>query len=323
MGQIWNSKRRPRAPEGMLEGTIYDYDRNSQGDRFKYSFKYQNVEPNKLGRRTLRSVMAERRAGSSSISPDSTGQLCKTLKLLVEGKEKALSALYPFPHSIAAAYFYLPPKNSSYLSELLEANNSSTSDWVVENENLDRETRTTRWLAVFKGHVVAPRTMRFRFFGAADDYMMVKFNDRIVLETGFICPSEYSGQGKNDFAIKLDTIRSYNKKLKEGRVPGKLDYVVRKLRSTPYCNDMFGGLTGGSVIDVEKGEVCSIEITIGNLYGVVLYYLLTQEMSKEGNAPLQLFRTNDTMPETDDYNMYESGPVFQEDSDIWEAIPRK
>lgn len=62
---------------------------------------------------------------------------------------------------------------------------------------------------------------------------------------------------------------------------------------------------------------------IGNLYGAVLYYLLTQEMSKEGNAPLQLFRTNDTMPETDDYNMYESGPVFQEDSDIWEAIPRK
>ena len=95
---------------------------------------------------------------------------------------------------------------------------------------------------------------------------------------------------------------------------------MQKLKSTPYCNRTFGGLTGGVPITVKEGAVYPIEIIIGNIGGTTLYYLLTQEVTPEGNAPLQLFRTNEASPTKPSYGISstEDGPLYEADSDIWQ-----
>lgn len=139
--------------------------------------------------------------------------------------------------------------------------------------------------------------MDFRFYGAADDTIVVRFNNKVVLETGRFRPALYHGNGIRDNACcDGSELLTYQKEVAAGKHPDKRDYVVQKLKSTPYCNSRFNGITGGSPVKVKEGKVYPIEIIIGNNGGKALFYLLTQEVTADNRAPLHLFRTNDHIP---------------------------
>ncbi len=106
--------------------------------------------------------------------------------------------------------------------------------------------------------------MRFRFYGAADEGMLVKFNDRMVLETGYVFSDIYAGNGEKDKGCGWHSMNEYHKQVVEDKVPSKKNYVIQKLKSTPFCNNKFKGMTGGAPISVTKGESYTIEIIPGN-----------------------------------------------------------
>ena len=319
----------------MLSCTIYDYGRDKDGNYFDYSSDYRLTGKKRGNQKTRRDFNHARKQATRenpTDSPDKMGHFCSTIKLLVSGRKRILSTFYKYPRSFAIANVYLPPISSQYLSEQLSSEKVNTSDWLDDELGQDEDDHPAS-IAVIQGTVVAPKSMDFRFFGAADDYMMVKFDGKTVLETGYMIPSKYRGLGGSDPAI-LDSpsqLARYIRALKEGSMEGKSNYVLRKIRSTPYCNRQFGGLTGGSVVSVREGELYPIEIIIGDVGGTVLYYLLTQECNGDDMTELQLFRTNRARPnvcfdmstETSDTYLAEEGPKYKKNSLVWKVVPHE
>ena len=49
----------------------------------------------------------------------------------------------------------------------------------------DKEVQPSRWIVVYRGVVTPPKTGRYRFVGAGDDVLVVRFNRRHVFDHGF------------------------------------------------------------------------------------------------------------------------------------------
>ena len=338
---VWTGDTPPTAqPEDMLTGEFYDYNRNPKGELFTYSGVYKSSS--KTIARDLKSATKARGTGAKNPtgSPDVHGQFTYTLRELINGKYNILKKYYRIPHKVATPLLYMPPTHLASLEKSLTGSKPATqpeSDFITEDSETTKEKQKTTgsatayethasWIGIFRGRVIAPRSMTFRFFAAADDAIAVRFNNKVVLETGNVRPTLYKGNGFKDKACNWNYTLEYQQGLIDGKHPDKKDYVVRKLRSTPYCNRKFLGITGGKPIEVEEGSVYPIEIIIGNDGGKALCYLLTQEVTPGGNAPLQLFRTNESTPSDlkgSGSTYEEKGPDFAEDSPVWKIAASK
>ena len=335
---VWTGREKPdKTPTDMLEGEFYDYNRNPKGDFFTYSGIYQSSQSGSINTRSLSEATKVRKTGAKNPtnSPDVHGQFAYTLKELMHGRYGILKRYYKYPQKVAASHIYLSPITSiksleDELNGLTEADSDFIDAGSMSNGKKDGKAKAygdhISWFGVFRGKVIAPRSMTFRFFGAADDAIAVRFNDELVLETGFFKPALYQGNGIKDKGCNWEYTKTYQQEVAEGKHPDKEGYVVRKLKSTPFCNDCFNGVTGGKPITVTEGKAYPIEIIIGNNGGGTLYYLLTQEVTPRNNAPLQLFRTSDATPTNppsfkgySEKHYHEQGPAYSSDSDIWKV----
>ena len=172
--------------------------------------------------------------------------------------------------------------------------------------------------------------MTFRFFGSADDNIAVRFNGELVLETGINQPLIYKGNGFRGKGSSIHSTKVYNQEVAAGKYPERKDYLLLMLKSTPYINEVHGGLMGGTPVTVKKGQTYPIEIIIGNEGGYAFYFLLTQEVTPDNHAPMHLFRTNGAHPTTPSFREhkdwmsrhFDSGPNFINNSDIWKIAPK-
>ena len=333
---VWTGGGSPETPEDMLTGVIYDYNRDPKGEYFTYSGIY-NKEGNSpaLGK-SLKDAQKIRNTGAKNPtnSPDVHGQCAQVLKMLMQGKKSILSKLYVYPYHVAASHIYMAPAKTSDPSNILKGKKGGDSDFIADTNTHSTKATSHKdhasWIGIFKGTVEAPKSMKFRFCGAADDFIIVIFNKEMVLETGYFHPGIYKGNGYKDpgYSWSSESIEKYQKNLAAGKIPGRKDYEVIALRSTPYTNKRFNGITCGSPITVEEGKPYPIEIIIANNGGTAMHYLLTQELGTGGQAPLQLFRTSDA-PVTLPYgsqatsSVYEAGPTYEEDSPIWKVKGKK
>lgn len=343
MCYVWSGDEVPEhAPKDMLTGVIYDYNRDTKGNFFSYSGVYASDSQNPPTR-SLKTAIKVRSTGAKNPtnSPDVHGQFAYTLKELINGKYSILKRFYKYPFFVAAPHIYMSPCRFSSLSSELEgsgaknAKASPESDFISDGSSPSIGGKAKAyddhisWFAIFRGKVIAPKSMVFRFYGAADDAIAVRFDDKLVLETGFFKPHLYRGNGMKDKGCDWDYTKEYQKEVAAGKHAEKKGYVVQKLKSTPFCNDAFNGVTGGVPIKVKKGQEYPIEIIIGNNGGGALFYLLTQEVTPENKAPLQLFRTNDAAPtlpnsfnEHSSTHYGERGPDFSKDSPVWKIVPK-
>lgn len=140
----------------------------------------------------------------------------------------------------------------------------------------EKEVQPSRWLILYRGSVTAPKTGKFRFVGASDDTLVVRFNRKDVFDHGF-----YKG------TTGL-------------RRSGRDKPVLYKYPNTPHYNDNIGGFETGAEFDVRAGSTYPIEILIseipGGYFGAVL---LIQETGVDypktdtGAPLLPLFRVDD------------------------------
>lgn len=208
MCYVWKGDTPPKeAPEGMLKGEIYDYNRNPQGEFFTYSGIYSNDKSSAPGR-SLKAALKERSTGARNPtgSPDVHGQFAYTLRELMNGRYGILKKYYKYPFTIATPHIYMAPIRFTSLADALDAGQEGEdSDFLTESDAFQKKTGRAKsfndhvsWFAIFRGTVIAPRSMKFRFYGAADDSIAVRFNEKLVLETGYCKPALYQGNGIRD-----------------------------------------------------------------------------------------------------------------------------
>ena len=186
----------------------------------------------------------------------------------------------------------------------------------------DREVAPAAWVCIYSGNVVAPFSGKFRFLGAADDVILVRFNKEIVLDYGwasFSIGSYFYGDGTADLArLKESSVNSVR-----NRSPlyakNKLEvYELDGGRDNPAHN-----LAKGAVISITEGEIYPIEILISEMPGGRYYQALYIEQLDDKGQPLDpnpdrrtLFRTTLDLPDQPErgypfpeFNPY--GPIFR------------
>ena len=242
-----------------------------------------------------------------------------------DGKEwdqRVFSAYYSPDVRLYAPYFYLPRCKAAYGPEAFQCNTDDSK----------RRVAPSAWVVVYRGVVTAPETGFFRFAGMGDDTIMVRFDNKLVLEAGWSIPS------KGDMV--LGTKESYRQEL----ITPKHKRAFYQYKETPHWNSVIGGIATGEVFKVKKGEKYPIEILVseipGNEFG---FCLLMEKVKSPGTAPrgifkpgespeLRLFRTNDSLP---DFSLIEKaltsgdtdfrvkgfmeGPPFSDKSPVWKV----
>lgn len=319
---IWKGvEKAPAAPEGLLRGNAYNPLFSPEGKAFTYTETYEEGAGSRV--RTLKKATTIRntRATNPTGSPDIHGQHMEITRRCAEGNTKILRKVFKYPNTFAAPYIYFQKSASSSTAAQMglidEPASQSSSDFISEDSRQEENSihQSRAFLCIFKGYVTAPKSMTFRFVGAADDTIIVNFNDKPVLETGYYMPTMYRTNGLKDKAFTLAKRPDYQADLVRNKVPGKKDYILLRLKSTPHINNEYGGLTGGTPITVEEGQVYPIEIILLNGGGHSHFYLLTQEVTPSNTSPLHLFRTADELPESKIYG----APSFEENSLIWKT----
>jgi hypothetical protein len=182
------------------------------------------------------------------------------------------------------------------------------------------DVRPAAWVCIYSGNVVAPFTGKFRFVGAADDVMFVRFNKEIVLDYG--CATFTSGEfwAMDRESSNLRALKGNGDKRIRDKSPlySKQNLDVYPARNGGAAFDLAKGLP----ISVREGEIYPIEVLISEIPGGHYAQALYIEQLDDNNRPLMndssgrmtLFRTTLDLPEqpkTDfpEFNPY--GPIWR------------
>ncbi len=148
------------------------------------------------------------------------------------------------------------------------------------------------WCVHYRGQVTAPGSFTFHFVGEGDDILMVKFNNRLVLERNWYSHANWRAQANYD-----------------------------------YGYDNFpNGCAKGDAIPVEAGKSYPIEIIIGEQPGGKSCAVLMQEIEgtayikdAKGNPILPVFRMSNAQPAAS--TAQRPYPPHRDDGPVWKAEP--
>lgn len=183
--------------------------------------------------------------------------------------------------------------------------------------------KPSRWVALYRAQVQAPVSGRFRFVGAGDSVLAVRFDGRNVLCCGF-------------HDLKTSTWNGFHELSNPGALKGK---DIIKYEACDFWNEQFGGFMAGETFEVKAGEWYEMQVLVSEIGGGNFgFCLLIDDVDEEGGKttedgqPLyQLFRTSFIQPnaaevyETIKFKDMElaTDPPYDEDSMIWPARPMK
>ncbi len=249
--------------------------------------------------------------------------------------EATLSAYYKSPQKLYASSFYVPMARDVYGPIAYQC------DDVCEPGG---------WIVVYRGRVRAPKSGKFRFVGTGDDYIGVRFNNKVVLEAGYRIPSLFDESNIRAWWVGGKGDREgYWRRVRKGELAGFEEYEEISMVELKVWNDQLG-LTGGKVFEVEEGREYPIQIAIceipGGGFGLMLFIEEVTDAKKgkkEVGRKFDLFRTNLEVP--DRQKLFELmskaknkkgktvnclfsnnpkdliAPPFNEDSPVWVAVP--
>ncbi len=189
--------------------------------------------------------------------------------------------------SILKDYFCAP--QPLYASQIMIPNMSA--DVGPKAFGMEKEVQPSRWLVHYKGRVSPPADGTYRFVGAGDDVMVVRFNGKVVLD------------------------RCWQQHDTEWKAETNYDYGWTKIPN---------GFARGDAIRVKAGNFYDIEVLIGEQPGGLVFACLLMEKEGEayqkddrGNPILPVFRVADTpMPEL---QPGQTLPPHVADGPVWKA----
>ncbi len=223
-------------------------------------------------------------------------------------KERDLANYYKAPSTLYQTKFMIP---------------RMSADLAPAAFDVEKFVQPRRWLVVYRGEVKAPQSGRFRFVGAGDDVLLVRFNKRLVFDYGYTLSTTGGGvatpsQANYDKNKKSDEIREF-KRLSPMPVP-TINY---QYGNTPTINAALGGLAVGPEFQVTAGATYPIEILISEIPGGLFSTaLLIEEKGTNyqkdatGSPILPLFRLDGSQP---DPEMNGEFPPFAPEGPIWKS----
>ena len=154
-----------------------------------------------------------------------------------EMSTSSLSNVFRAPDNLIASQIFIPPRS---------ANSAPEAYGVAE------QVRPSRWIAHYKGDVQAPQGGKFRFVGSGDDILVVRWDKKYALDSGY-------GQ----YVVGMDNIYPDFGKRKYGEVhPARLG---RPMQAGPW-------------LTVTKGKKYPLEIMIGETPGGTFYAIICIEV---------------------------------------------
>ena len=183
--------------------------------------------------------------------------------------------------------------------------------------------KETRWAALYRAKVRAPESGKFRFVGAADSVMAVRFNGENVLACGL-------------HDLNTSTMNRWVPDTYPDATKGR---ELIAYTSCEVWNDMMGGFVAGQTFTVKRDEWYDMQVLISEIGGRGFGFCLLIEnldeengkKTKDGKPLLQLFRTALSEPTSksayeamDPANVDETALTdmpYDTDSSIWEAKP--
>lgn len=237
-------------------------------------------------------------------------------EFLQKGWDSSVLARYYSPKvKLLAPFFYLPRCKAEYAPMAFQCD-------AAENA---KPVRPGCWIVLYQGVVKAPKSGTFRFVGMCDDTMIVRFNHKQVLESGWYIPTRSNGPE--------GTFASYQQEI---TTRAQNPAALYRYEETPHWNRHLGGLATGTVFEVKEGESYPIEILLSEIPGCEFgFALLVEEVKGEPKSgiyqpwespKLHLFRTNATLPDEErirkalgEYLVGEKMecPPFRSDSNVW------
>jgi hypothetical protein len=177
----------------------------------------------------------------------------------------------------------------------------------------------SRWVVVYRGTVMPPKTGKYRFVGAGDDVLAVRFAGKNVFDYGY-----ESATGNISFAAnkqKLEVAakdRGWEHDRKDVAMPLPMQIYRYGSLSDRHTKDIFG-VAVGLEFEAKEGTPYPIEILIGEDPGGFFFgYLLIEEIGAQyqkdpsGSPILPLFRLDNNPPAVPT-----PGPPFDPNGPVW------
>ncbi|WP_367873822.1 hypothetical protein [Luteolibacter sp. Populi] len=192
--------------------------------------------------------------------------------------------------------------------------------------NCEKEVQPSRWIVVYRGVVTPPRSGKYRFVGAGDDVLVVRFNGKHVFDHGFTSGTagvSIAGTGI-DFLKGNTENPDWEKKFRR-EYPMKIPVKYYEYDSTRNWNGAIGGLAEGAEFTAEAGVKYPIEILISEIPGgLFCASLLIEEIgekyaaSPSGAPVFPLFRLDNELPPVSNAD---NAPPFAQDGPVWKRLP--
>ncbi len=266
---------------------------------------------------TLYDLKLTKSGASTGINPSAQrAQVANIFKDFFENgwNDRELSKYYRSPTKLYASNFFVPVCHPKYAPIAFQcADKVQPSGWAV----------------IYRGRVKAPKSGSFRFVGAGDDVIAVRFNRKMVLETGYNVPTDGIGPGARP---------QYRKDVLAGKYPKKKGYEFIKIPGANTWNQEgeLGGMTAGLPFTVKEGQVYDIEIFLSEIPGGLFgFALLIDDIDDglvvDGKKVFDIFRTNFGEPNKEELTseLQKHGaltkgmewPQFNADAPIWTSVP--
>lgn len=206
---------------------------------------------------------------------------------------------------------YMEAKTKLYTNCFYMPTGDDQAAAYAYDENRKMKLKKCRWVALYRAKVQAPVSGTFRFVGAADSVMGVRFDGRNVLACGLhklTMGSEgwcmYQYQDGDGMMSKED-------------MKGLIAYS-----GCEFWTEIMGGFRRGETFTVQQGQWYDMEVMISEIGGGHFgFCLLIENVNEEGGAkdkdgrPLfQLFRTHFANPDAKQmYEEYKPLQMFSDD----------
>lgn len=190
--------------------------------------------------------------------------------------------------------------------------------------DVQNEVQPKRWAVVYRGAVKAPKSGKFRFVGAADDVLVVKFNNKLVFDYGYtLACSEGNGGSMSEENYEKNKSSDAVKDFRRSS-PMPLPTLTYKYAATQKLNKDLNGLAIGPEFEVTEGSIYPIEIFISEVPGGFFSASLlieekgvTYEKDPAGFPILPLFRLDSSPPDTSTNG---EAPPFDPNGPVWKSV---
>jgi len=187
----------------------------------------------------------------------------------------------------------------------------------------DKEVQPRCWIAIYRGVVSPPKSGKFRFVGAGDDVLAVRFNGHPVFDHGYTQGT--SGLYMPGHVGVMDGTkkdREVENIIRES--PMRVPVTFYKYDTTQNWNNSLGGLAVGPEFSVNAGNNYPIEIMIseipGGLMGAALMIQedgVTYEKTSNGSPILPIFRLDNSLPPKE---AKDGSPPYDPNGPVWKLV---